>query len=77
MLEAYVIPKHYLKQFMWTPSEDALVGRKGECINICVLDLVVLSIFMQQNYFYASNLNSSGRRNVGSLFTNEESRAHL
>lgn len=39
---------------------------------ICKLPNGSLSILMQQKYFWASNLTSSGRSHVGSLFTSEE-----
>ena len=34
--------------------------------------MVVLSIFMRRRYSIASNVSSSGRSHIGSLFANED-----
>ena len=50
-----------------------LVWKRNMCrCFICRFHVVVLSLFMQQEYFLASNLSSSGHIHVHSLFTNEE-----
>ena len=54
-----------------TRSKDEAKCMKCAYISICRLCVEVLSIFMRQKYFFASNMSASGCVHIGSLFANE------
>ena len=64
---------HFLQQNVILPAFDKFdFIMKFANISTRKLRRVVLSISMQQKYFFSSTFSFSGRSHVGSLFTNEE-----